>query len=113
MAEPGDAGNMRFRYAPPDWTPQAALELAGREGLELGEDHWETLNALQEYYARHEGEAIRRRVLHDALEEKFHYKGGLRFLYMLFPGGPLAQGCRLAGLEPPAGAFDPSYGSVA
>jgi tRNA 2-thiouridine synthesizing protein E len=32
---------------------------------------------------------------------------------MLFPGGPLAQGCRLAGLEPPAGAFDPSYGSVA
>jgi tRNA 2-thiouridine synthesizing protein E len=113
MAQPGDSGKARFRFAPPDWTPQDAVEIAGREGLELGEDHWETLDALQAYYARHEGEAIRRRALHDALEEKFHFKGGLRYLYTLFPGGPIAQGCRLAGLEPPPGAFDPSYGSVA
>jgi tRNA 2-thiouridine synthesizing protein E len=102
-----------FRFAPEDWDPEAALRIARQEQLELGPDHWEVLNALQEYFARQEGAAIRRRALHDALEEKFHHKGGLRYLYMLFPGGPLAQGCRLAGLEPPAGAFDPSYGSVA
>lgn len=89
------------------------MRIARQEQLELGPDHWEVLNALQEYFARQEGAAIRRRALHDALEEKFHHKGGLRYLYMLFPGGPVAQGCRLAGLEPPAGAFDPSYGSVA
>ena len=89
------------------------MRIARREGIELSPDHWEVLNALQEYFARQEGAAIRRRALHDALEEKFHHKGGLRYLYMLFPGGPVAQGCRLAGLEPPAGAFDPSYGSVA
>jgi tRNA 2-thiouridine synthesizing protein E len=88
------------------------LRIARQEQLELGPDHWEVLDALQEYFARQEG-VIRRRALHDALEEKFHHKGGLRYLYMLFPGGPVAQGCRLAGLEPPAGAFDPSYGSVA
>jgi tRNA 2-thiouridine synthesizing protein E len=102
-----------FRFAPEDWNTEAALQLAKQERLELGPDHWEVLNALQEYYARHQGAPIRRRALHDALEEKFHHKGGLRYLYMLFPGGPVAQGCRLAGLEPPAGAFDPSYGSVA
>jgi len=89
------------------------MRIAKQEQLELGPDHWEVLNALQEYFARQEGSVIRRRALHDALEEKFHHKGGLRYLYMLFPGGPVAQGCRLAGLEPPAGAFDPSYGSVA
>ena len=89
------------------------MRIAKQEGLELGQDHWEVLDALQEYFARQEGAPIRRRALHDALEEKFHHKGGLRYLYMLFPGGPVAQGCRLAGLEPPAGAFDPSYGSVA
>ena len=89
------------------------MRIARQEQLELRPDHWEVLNALQEYFARQEGAAIRRRALHDALEEKFHHKGGLRYLYMLFPGGPVAQGCRLAGLEPPAGAFDPSYGSVA
>jgi len=89
------------------------MRIAKQEQLELGPDHWEVLNALQEYFARQEGSVIRRRALHDALGEKFHHKGGLRYLYMLFPGGPVAQGCRLAGLEPPAGAFDPSYGSVA
>jgi tRNA 2-thiouridine synthesizing protein E len=102
-----------FRFAPEDWDPETATRIARQEQLELGPDHWEVLNALQEYFARQEGAAIRRRALHDALEEKFHHKGGLRYLYMLFPGGPVAQGCRLAGLEPPAGAFDPSYGSVA
>lgn len=89
------------------------MRIARQEQLELGPEHWEVLDALQEYFARQEGAAIRRRALHDALEEKFHHKGGLRYLYMLFPRGPVAQGCRLAGLEPPAGAFDPSYGSVA
>jgi len=103
----------RFPHAPEEWTPDAAREIAVAEGLELGEDHWETLRALQEYYARHEGAEIRRRALHDALEEKFHHKGGLRYLYTLFPGGPIAQGCRLAGLKPPPGAVDRSYGSVA
>jgi tRNA 2-thiouridine synthesizing protein E len=102
-----------FRFAPEDWTPEAAQQAAAREGLELGADHWEVLNALQEYYARQEDAPVRRRALHDALEEKFHHKGGLRYLYMLYPGGPIAQGCRLAGLTPPSGAFDPSYGSVA
>lgn len=62
---------------------------------------------------RHADSEIRRRALHDALEEKFHHKGGLKFLYTLFPRGPVAQGCRLAGLTPPPGSFDPSYGSVA
>ena len=104
-----------FRHAPEDWTPEAALELARQEDLKLGDDHWETLDALQAYYARNleDGRPIRRRALHDALEEKFHHKGGLKYLYTLFPGGPIAQGCRLAGLEPPSGSFDPSYGSVA
>ena len=52
------------------------------------------------------------RVLHDALDEKFHVKGGMKVLYEMFPGGPVAQGCRLAGLEAPAGAVDKSFGSV-
>lgn len=102
-----------FRHAPEDWTPETALAMARDEKLELGADHWETLRALQEYFARHESEQIRRRALHDALEEKFHHKGGMKYLYTLFPGGPVAQGCRLAGLKPPAGAIDTSYGSVA
>lgn len=104
-------GDARFPHAPEEWTPAAAEKIAREEGLEIGDDHWEAIGALQEYYARHA--AINLRELHDALDEKFHQKGGIKYLYSLFSGGPVAQGCRLAGLKPPAGAIDRGFGSVA
>lgn len=103
----------RFPHAPEGWTPAAAVEVARKEGLELGDDHWQALRALQEYYARHEGTAVNLRELHDALDEKFHRQGGIKRLYQLFPVGPVAQGCRIAGLKSPAGAIDKGFGSVA
>jgi len=103
-----------FPHAPPEWTRKDAMTIAGREGLVLTEDHWETIRALQAYFAQHEDETtIHLRELHDALEEHFHAKGGLKYLYTLFPGGPIAQSCRLAGLMAPFIATDPSFGSVA
>ena len=110
----GDTGkDSRFPHAPPGWTPALAAESARGEGLELGEEHWAAVRALQEYFARHEPTAINLRELHDALDEKFHRQGGIRRLYLLFPGGPVAQGCRVAGLKAPAGATDRGFGSVA
>jgi tRNA 2-thiouridine synthesizing protein E len=103
----------RFRHAPPDWTPAAAEDIARQEGVQITDEHWELVRGIQEFYARHEGAPIRLTELHDALEEKFHHKGGFKYLYELLPGGPIAQGCRLAGLPPPAGAIDRSFGSVA
>ncbi|MGE0876267.1 MAG: TusE/DsrC/DsvC family sulfur relay protein [Burkholderiales bacterium] len=102
-----------FPHAPEGWTRDRALEAARSENLELTEAHWEALRALQAYYARHGDDGINLRALHDALDEKFHAEGGIRQLYRLFPGGPVAQGCRLAGLKPPAGATDKGFGSVA
>jgi TusE/DsrC/DsvC family sulfur relay protein len=102
-----------FPNAPADWSEKDAIEVAKQEKLELGEDHWEMVRALQEYFARHaDAPMINKRELHDALEEKFHIKGGLRYLYKIFPGGPVAQGCRLAGLQVPEGAVDKAFGSV-
>jgi tRNA 2-thiouridine synthesizing protein E len=103
----------RFRHAPPEWTPAAAERVAQEENLTLTEDHWELVRGLQEFFARHEEGEVRLPDLHDALEEKFHYKGGVKYLYTLLPGGPIAQGCRLAGLKPPGGAIDTNFGSVA
>ena len=103
----------RFPHAPAGWAPAAAGEAARQEGIELREDHWEALRALQEYYARHGETAVNLRELHDALDEKFHRQGGIKHLYRLFPGGPVAQGCRIAGLKAPAGAIDRGFGSVA
>ncbi len=101
-----------FPNAPMDWSRDTAEELARREHLTLTEDHWQVICALQEFYARHDDPAINVRELHDALDEHFHPEGGIKYLYKLFPKGPVAQGCLLAGLEPPAGAQDRGFGSV-
>jgi tRNA 2-thiouridine synthesizing protein E len=107
------ASDPRFPHAPPDWTRETAAEIAQQEQLTLGDDHWAVVRGLQEFFARHEYGFINLRELHDALDEKFHHKGGMKYLYTLLPGGPIAQGCRLAGLKPPTGAVDLSFGSVA
>jgi tRNA 2-thiouridine synthesizing protein E len=101
-----------FPNAPAGWQPRDAEKLAGELGITLGADHLEMLRALQEYFARNAKPDINVRELHDALGERFHARGGLKYLYRLFPGGPVAQGCALAGLEVPAGAADKSFGSV-
>jgi len=100
----------RFPHAPDDWSSTDAEQQASSEGLTLGGDHWEAIQALQSYFSTEEQPNAR--ALHDALDEHFHGRGGLKYLYELFPGGPISQGCRLAGLKAPAGAADSSLGSV-
>ena len=100
-----------FPHAPSDWSVASAEAVASEDGIELNEDHWELVRALQEYYDKAERPHLRE--ITDALEESFHSKGGMKYLYQIIKGGPVAQGCRLAGLPVPAGAVDKSFGSVA
>jgi tRNA 2-thiouridine synthesizing protein E len=100
-----------FPNAPHNWDLNQAEETAKADGLKLSEDHLELIRALQEYYGKVEFPHMRQ--IKDALEEKFHSRGGMKYLYQMIPGGPVAEGCRLAGLNIPAGAVDKSFGSVA
>ena len=104
--------NPDFPHAPSDWSSENAEELARAEGLTLTDGHWQVVRALQDIYARSEDHILRARELHDALDEYFHSEGGIKYLYELFPKGPLAQGCLLAGLVPPAGSQDQGIGSA-
>ena len=99
-----------FVNAPHDWTMSEAERIASENGIALTEDHWEAILGLQEYFSKHE--FGNRRELVDALDEKFHVKGGNKYLYLLFPGGPVAQGCVISGIQPPSGSVDKSFGSV-
>ncbi|MDH3376132.1 MAG: TusE/DsrC/DsvC family sulfur relay protein [Gammaproteobacteria bacterium] len=108
-SEPTD---QQFPHAPNGWSASIARQWAGETGLELVEDHWSTIRALQEFFARNSESKITARKIHDALNEKFHSKGGIKYVYELFPEGPINQGCRIAGLTPPAGALDKGFGSV-
>ena len=99
-----------FPNAPPGWTRAGATELSARESLSLGDDHWEVIRVLHACYADEEEPPTRR--ICDALEARFDDKGGRKYLFQLFPGGPVAQGCRLAELRAPSGSVDESFGSV-
>ena len=112
ILNPDQTRDCKFPHAPRLWRRAEAAKLARAEGLEESDAIWDAVRALQEYYVRHRDTRINTRELHDALGEKFHQQGGIRYLYLLFPGGPIAQGCRIAGLEAPAGAVDKGFGSV-
>ncbi len=100
----------RFCNAPPGWTMHDAVTFAEKEDLRLIEDHWRVIRVIQSVYAEDQKMPIR--MLHDALEAHFQKRGGLRYLFSILPGGPVVQGCQLAGLRPPSGAVDGSFGSV-
>lgn len=110
VMHPGAETDPGFPDAPREWSPAQAEHAAEAENLELGEDHWEVIRALQRLYAKVSDPGVR--TIHDALEEHFHARGGMRYLYRILPAGPVAQGCRLAGLKAPAGSVDASFGSV-
>lgn len=93
------------------WSPLFAQRVAEAEGLDLTEEHWEIVVYLRERYRKKGQPAHAREVLQE-LEEKFCEGHGRRHLYELFPGGPVSQGCRLAGLPLPPYSNDPSFGSV-
>lgn len=101
-----------FPNAPREWQQDTAEQLATAEGISLNGEHWEVISALHDYYAQHKDGRINARELHDALDELFHQRGGIKYLYTMFPKGPVAQGCRLAGLQAPAGAAEPGMGSA-
>jgi tRNA 2-thiouridine synthesizing protein E len=100
-----------FPNAPADWDLTTAEETAKVDGIDLSDDHWDLIRALQEYYRKVEFPNLRQ--IKDALDERFHSRGGMKYLYQIIPGGPVAEGCRLAGLNVPAGAIDKSFGSAA
>lgn len=90
------------------WSEDVARERARAEGVALTPQHWEVIRFLREHY-RQRGSSQPARAVLAALERRFG--PGRKRLYALFPGGPVTQGSRLAGLPPPRDAVDRSFGS--
>jgi tRNA 2-thiouridine synthesizing protein E len=88
-----------------------AKRLAEAEKIFLTDEHWAIINFLRERYRGH-GDAKNARELLGELEENFTDGQGRRGLYELFPGGPVSQASRIAGLPLPPYSSDPSFGSV-
>lgn len=94
-----------------NWSRETAAERAKAEGLELTQDHWRVIEMLQALYVEG-GQSDHARDIANTLNNEFAADGGSKFLFRLFPGGPVAQGSRIAGVPAPHDASDPSFGST-
>jgi len=94
-----------------DWSKNLARMLSEAEGIHLMQEHWEVISFLQNYYLQY-GWPQSVHFLTKKLDAAFSDHGGARYLYTLFPGGPVTQGSRIAGLPVPHYAKDDSMGSV-
>jgi tRNA 2-thiouridine synthesizing protein E len=86
---------------PSDWDEQVALVMAEREGIVLGDDHWQMIHFVRDWFAdrRSVPEA---RWLPKAMKQQLgEEKGTRRYLHRLFPHGYGPGLCKIAGMTMP------------
>ncbi len=86
-------------------------EMATRDGIALTNEHLGVIECLRDYYFEF-GEAEKGRDLEEMLDEIFAGHGGRKYLWHLFPNGPVSQGMRIAGLPVPPHTGDAGFGTV-
>ncbi|MCZ4058779.1 sulfurtransferase TusE [Pantoea sp. LMR881] len=85
-----------------DWSEALAAQIAGQEGIEMSEAHWEVVHFVRAFYLEfNTSPAVR--MLVKAMAQKYgEEKGNSRYLFRLFPEGPAKQATKIAGLPKPA-----------
>ena len=86
-------------------------QTAEKEGLALTSEHLGVVECLRDYYLEF-GHAENGRDLEEMLDDIFSGHGGRKFLWYLFPDGPVSQGMRIAGLPLPPHTGDKGFGTV-
>ena len=86
-------------------------EMAVKEGIDLTGEHMGVIECLRDYFLEL-GKAENGRDLEEMLDEIFNGHGGRKYLWRLFPGGPVTKGSRIAGLPVPPHSGDKGFGTV-
>lgn len=89
-----------FIQEPENWDEQVAEDIAKEEASTspMTEDHWKVVNYLRQYYLENEiAPPIRMLTRRTKLD--------LNRIYELFPKGPAAGACKVAGLPKPTGCL--------
>lgn len=88
-----------FLVNPEDWNEEVAKALAGSDGLELTERHWDVVNYLRDEFFNNNGNQPNNRVMAKAMSDKWPgEKVNAKTLFDLFPGTPSKQAGRIGGL---------------
>lgn len=88
-----------YLIEPADWNEEVAKALAQSENIQLGDDHWDTIRFMRDYYDEHQ-------VIPDARFVIKHLAGRMgkeaqKKLFELYPYGYVKQACKIAGMRRP------------
>ena len=89
-----------FIQEPENWNKEVAEDLAKEEATAspMTDEHWKVVNYLRNYYLENEiAPPIR------MLTKRTGFQ--LKYIYELFPKGPAAGACKVAGLPKPTGCL--------
>lgn len=82
-----------------DWSEEVANVIAGSEGIELTEKHWDLINYLRDEFINNGGNQPNNRNILKAMSDKWGTKVSSKELYDLFPGNPSKQAGQIGGLS--------------
>ena len=85
---------------------------ANELGITLTKNHWEAIKFIRTFYQYHEGDDITAKDLSKGLAGKFAEEGGLKYLFRLFPDGPVKSGGYIAGIPSLKHEQDQSFGTT-
>ncbi|HEX6828323.1 MAG TPA: TusE/DsrC/DsvC family sulfur relay protein [Burkholderiales bacterium] len=83
------------------WSPAVAEELARREGIALGEEHWVVIRFMRRFHEEHQVAADARFSIKALAEHLGPGVDARRRLFELFPYGYVKQACKIAGMRRP------------
>lgn len=83
---------------------------ATEQGISLTPDHMEVIDFVLDFY-EHCDDCQNARELADLMQAEFTLQGGRKYLYQLFPNGPLSTIHDLADLPNLGGQTDRSFGT--
>lgn len=103
-----------FLINPDDWNEdiaeQMAFEQSQQDDVKLTDTHWGLIYYFRDYYQENKVHPTMRKLVMTLGKyhgKKFHdHKKYEKFLYELFPRGPVPELCKLAGLPKPAEEFE-------
>ncbi|MGZ5032911.1 MAG: TusE/DsrC/DsvC family sulfur relay protein [Usitatibacter sp.] len=88
-----------YLIEPRNWSEDIATALARRDGIELGDDHWDVIRFMRRHYEEHQVAPDSRHVVRHLVERLGPQARNL--LFELFPYGYPGQTCKIAGMKRP------------
>lgn len=90
-----------FLKQPLQWTSSLGAYMAEQDGIVLTEEHWHIIHYLREYYEDYNIAPPMRMIIRVFKKAFGEENANSRYLYKLFPEGPMKQGSRYGGLPKP------------